>query len=490
MPPRYAAAVTCPSCGTRFQTPVEQILDVRVDPNVTSRILSGVVNVAQCPSCGTGGALNLPFIYHDPDKEIALLYLPVEAGPNEVERQRSAGRLTRQLMDAMPPEEKKGYLLQPETFIALDTLVKRVLELEGVSEEEMARSQEQRELVAKLLQAPQEEWPGMVEANTGLIDEGLFAFLEYVAQLSQANPAQEEGEANPVIALHEYLVQQTETGRELAARADVVRGFATDPSAETLLDALVKAEDDETITLLVQSGIQLMDYGFFQQLVSRIDAASGEEAEALQALRRRILELRDGIVEAGEANVRERAVLLGRLASTEDPVRMANSHMSELDDLFFTVLGAQMQEAQRQGDQTAIADLQRVAEAVNRVMESTMPPEIALTRRLMAAPTEEALAEQLQTVRELLTPAYFQFLEALESSMEEQGQEESVARIALIRAKAAQIAPAAAAGSPSAPPAGPVIAGATPAAAPPQSTATRSADGEERTPSGLIIAKR
>lgn len=150
MPPRYAAAVTCPSCGTRFQAPVQQILDVRVEPDVTSRVLSGSVNVAQCPSCGTGGALNIPFVYHDPAKEMALLYLPVEAGANMVEREKVAGQLTRQLMDAMPPEEKKGYLLQPETFISMETLVKRVLELEGVSADEMARSQSQREFVGTL----------------------------------------------------------------------------------------------------------------------------------------------------------------------------------------------------------------------------------------------------------------------------------------------------------------------------------------------------
>ena len=122
MPPRYLATVTCPSCGTRFQTPVQQVLDVRVDADAASRVLSGGVNVAVCPSCGTGGALNLPFIYHDPEKEIALLYLPVESGPGMVERQKVAGRLTRQLMDAMAPEERKGYLLQPETFISMEII--------------------------------------------------------------------------------------------------------------------------------------------------------------------------------------------------------------------------------------------------------------------------------------------------------------------------------------------------------------------------------
>ncbi len=479
MPPRYAAAVTCPSCGTKFQAPVQQVLDVRVEPDVTSRVLSGSVNVAQCPSCGTGGALNLPFIYHDPAKEKALLYLPVDAGADMVARQKIAGRLTRQLMDAMPAEEKKGYLLQPETFISLETLVKRVLELEGVSEEEMARSQSQRELVGTLLQAPQEQWPELVSENEALIDEGLFAFLEYVLQMTQAAP-QAGSNTETIEALHEYLVQQTDIGRALAARAEILRGFAEDPSVESLLAALIEATDDEMIKVLVQSGMPLLDYGFFQQLVGRIEEASAEEKSALQALRRKILDVRDEIAEAGEANIRDRSVLLGKLLSTDDPVRMASSHLSELDDLFFAILGAQMQEVQQHGDQQAAEDLQRVATAVNQVMEDTMPPEIALTRRLMAAPNDEVLMEQLQAIRKLLTPRFLQFLEALEGSLREQGQGEGADRLVRIRAMAQTVASGDA----------PQVASASVPSAPPAESVQRTADGEERTPSGLIIARR
>ncbi len=486
MPPRYAAAVTCPSCGTRFQAPVQQVLDVRVEPDVTSRVLSGSLNVARCPSCGTGGALNLPFVYHDPAKEVSLLYLPTDSGADMVARQKIAGRLTRQLMDAMPPEERKGYLLQSETFITMESLVKRVLELEGVSEEEMARSQSQRELVGTLLQAPQEQWPELVADNEALIDEGLFAFLEYVVQMTQAGP-QAGSDTETIEALHEYLVQQTDIGRALASRAEILRGFAEDPSAESLLEALIEATDDETISVLVQSGMPLMDYSFFQRLVGRIEEGPAEEKSALQALRRKILDVRDEIVAAGEANVRDRSVLLGKLLSTEDAVRMASSHLSELDDLFFTILGAQLQEAQQRGDQQAAEDLQRVATAVNRVMESTMPPEMALTRRLMAAPSDEALIEQLQAIRKLLTPRFLQFLEALEGSMREQGQEEGADRLMQIRAKAQEVAPG---GTPQAEPQ--VASEAAPSAppAPPAESVQRSADGLERTPSGLIIARR
>jgi hypothetical protein len=395
-------------------------------------------------------------------------------------RQKLAGQLTRQLMDAMPPEERKGYLLQPETFINMDTLVKRVLEIEGVSEEDLARSQAQREFVAELLEAPQAQWPEMVAEKAALIDEGIFAFLEYIMQLTQMS-GQESEEGETLEALHEYLVQETEVGQVLGKRSEVIRSFAEDPTRESLLNALIQASDEETITYLVQSGISLMDYGFFQRLNARIEDAVGDEEAALKQLRRKILDVRDELAEASEDTIRERAALIGKLLSTEDPVRMASSHMSELDDIFFTVLGTQIQEAQAQGDQDTVDALQKVGAAVNRVMESTMPPEIALTRRLMAAPSDEALLEQLQAVRDALTPRFLQFLEAVEGSMREQGQDETAERVAQIRAKAQQVAPQTSE-SPVVPPTG------TQPQAQPESEPGD--DGERRTPSGLIIAKR
>lgn len=484
MPPRYLAAVNCPSCGTRFQTPIEQIIDVRVDPSARNRMISGTVNVAVCPSCGTGGALNVPFIYHDPDEEVALLYLPVDAGPNEVERQKAAGRLTRQLMDAMAPEERKGYLLQPETFISMETLIKRVLELEGVTEEDMARSQRQREFVGQLLDADEEAWPEMLADHMDFVDEGMFAFLEYVLQVSAAQGAQPE-QAEKVEALHTYLVEETETGKALARRTEILRGFIENPSRDALLDALRQVSDEETTMLLIQSGAELLDYGFFQKLVKRIDEAETDEAaEAWREIRRTVMSIRDEMMEASESAAQQRALLLGKLLASEDPKRMASSHLSELDDLFFAVMSAEMQRAQQEGDQQGVDALQQLAGVINEVMEGTMPPEIALTRRLLVAVTENRLDQQLEAHKQLLSPQYLQFLASLESSMQEQGQEEAAGRIAEIRAKAAAYTGSASQPSQTVPPQ-PLI-----GEQQPEQKQKPQSGSEERTPSGLIIAKR
>lgn len=479
MPPRYYATVSCPSCGTRFQTPVEQILDVRVDPEVRNRILSGRVNVAVCPSCGTAGMLNLPFIYHDPEKEVALLYLPVEVGNGEVERQQVAGRLTRQLMDSLPQEERRGYLFQPETFLTIENIVKRVLELEGVTDEDMARNQQQQAFLSTFMEAPEEEWPQLVAENEALMDEGFFGLLQYTMQVV-AMSGESGGDFQKIQKSYDYLVENTAIGQRLAKRSEVLRGFADSPDKASFVEALVAAPDEDTVRVLLQSGASLMDYAFFQMLVQRIESAEDPvEKERLAELRRTILRIRDELMEANQQVARDRAALLEKLLSTEDPARMARSYFSELDDAFALVLRSEITAARNRGDSEALEALQRIARVIDQITEESMPPEVALARRLMMAPSEEQMRALLENSRQLLQLPFFQFLETLEATTREQGESETADQLARIRGIAQQYAPQQPETAPQAE---------TPAQAPP-APPQAPPDSETRTPSGLIIAK-
>jgi hypothetical protein len=454
---------------------VQQILDVRVDPAIKNRVLSGAVNVAVCPSCGMGGALNLPFIYHDPEEEAALLYLPMEVGDTEVERQQVAGRLTQQLMDMMPQEERKGYLLQPETFISLESLVKRVLELEGVTEEELTRTQEQREFLQTFLAAPEEAWDELIAEHEDLLDESFFGLLQYMMQMAGMQGAESE-EGQKIQRVYEYFVEQSAMGRKLAQRTEIMQSFAENPNRQTLLNALVRAPDEETVEMLVQSGAPLLDYGFFQALVARIqDTETEEEEQRLRTLRRKILDLRQEMVEASQDLTQERMELLQRFLDTEDPLLLARSHLSELDEAFSMVLRANLEDAREQGHKEAVQALQQVMQVVNQVMEENMPPELALIRRVMMAPTEERRDQVLQANREVLQPRFFQFLESLEESSREQGDVEAAEQLAKIRTRARMYAPE--------------VQQPTQPSAPEGPQEQPPSDSETTTPSGLIIAK-
>lgn len=473
MSPQFLAAIGCPACGTRFQTPVEQVLDVRVDPAVKNRLLSGAVNMAVCPACGMSGALNLPFVYHDPEKQVALLYLPANVADNEVDRQKEAGKLTRQLMDSLPQEERKGYLLQPETFLNPESLMKRVLELENVSDADMQRSQDQRQFLGQFITAEASEWPGLLEAHANLLDETFFGLLEYTLQMVGVGGGSKE-EFEKLQSAYDYLVEQTEVGQMLLWRSEVIRGFGEAPSIETLLKALADAQDEETVQILVQAALPMMDYAFFQELVRRIEAASGEDKERLMGLRRQIIRMRDEIAQAGQDLARARAGLLEKLLNTEEPLKMARSHRSELDDTFSFVLRSELDAAHKEGNRELFEALQGVVRVLNQVLEETMPPEAVLVRRMLMVPSDEHVKELLDANRQALTPYFFQFLEGLIVSSQEMGDQDSSTRLAEIRELAKGYAPESTFKSVEAAP-----------GQPPE----LSSGSEQTTPSGLIIAK-
>jgi hypothetical protein len=370
----------------------------------------------------------------------------------------------------------------------MESLVRRALEIEGVTEEEMQRSQEQRELVSRLLEAEPDAWDALIAENEGLIDEGFFGLVQYLLQVTGAAPgtgAEAEEEGAPVSAevehfrqLYLHLIETHPVGQRLMARTAVVRIFADNPSAETLLQALVEATDAETVNMLVQMGGTTMDYRFFQLLLQRVETAeTPEEQVRLKALRRQVLDRREALTKAGQDLAEERLDLLDKLMASEDPLRMARSHLSEIDEAFMYLLQTQLQEAQKQDDKPLLEALNRVVAVLNRLSEESMPPEMLFVRRLLSAPDEEHLVEFLRENQPLLQPQLFEFLEALEQETRERGDTAVADRLAQARQKAQELA-------------GSMEPEVSSLRAPASRPSLDLDQGQQQTPSGLIISRR
>jgi hypothetical protein len=182
------ARVTCPNCQTQFQVPIEQILDVQADPEAKVRVLNGLVNLAVCPNCRTGGTLNLPFLYHDPEKELALVYMPMEAGRDDLQRQQAIGKLTGAVMNSLPPEQRKGYLLQPQVFLTMENLFNRVLEADGVTPEMIAAQKAKADLLKRMIEATSDEvLEAIIKENDEAIDAEFFGILTANFELCATN---------------------------------------------------------------------------------------------------------------------------------------------------------------------------------------------------------------------------------------------------------------------------------------------------------------
>ncbi len=429
------ARVSCPACNQPFQTPMEEILDVREDPQAKARAINGIVNVAQCPHCGFHGAMNAPFLYHDPHNELALVYMPMEAGGARDRREKIIGRLTRRVMDRLPPEERKAYLLQPEVFLTMENLTKRILQEEGISEEMLEEQKEKAQLLQRMVQATSDEALAvLIEENDEKIDELFFYMLQ--RNLEMARSMGEEESIQVLRDVRDRLLDLSSVGQTIKARNEVIEALREEPNREKLLELLTEVEDEGIRETLIAAGRPMLDYLFFQNLTAQIEAATDEaEKERLTELRREILDIRDRLDEEVRAVFQARTDLLRDLVTSDDPKELARRRIQEIDDAFLSVLGSNLQRAQERGDEESLEALRSVWRVVMDLMEEGLPPEIRFLNRLMAAEEDEEMEQILEQNRELMTEGMVQLMREAEAEAREEEDLETAEQMARISEK-------------------------------------------------------
>jgi len=436
MPQVMLARVTCPKCHNPLQIPVEQILDVRADPGAKVRVLNGLVNVAACPHCGTSVAFNLPFLYHDPDKELALVYMPMEAGRTDLERQQAIGKLTNAVMDSLPPEERKAYLLQPQIIFTLEKLTNKILEADGVTPEMIEQQKARVKLLQRMLDVTSDEaLEAMIKENDASIDDGFFQLLGLNLEMAQA--AGQAAGVQQILALQNKLLELSSEGQMVKARTEMLEALRAQPTRERLLDLLIQAPDEPTRGLLVTFGRPLLDYPFFQALTTRIESAPDKaQEERLRGLRKEILDIRDRLDEATRALYESRAGLLRDLLLSDDPETLARRRFPELDETFLNMLATNLEEARAAGNEQTVQALQSIWGLVLRLTEETIPPELRLVNQLVAAEGDAEVERLLQENRDLVTESLVQFMENVEAKMRDGDALEAAERMASVLEKA------------------------------------------------------
>ena len=405
-------------------------MDVEVDPSAKARLLSGQVNFVVCPHCGAGGMVNLPFLYHDPSKELAFVFLPMEAGRTDLERQQVIGTLSKAVMNQLPPEQRKGYLLNPKVFFSYDSLVKAVLEADGVTEEVLEARRARSELLRKFLDAKsEEERIALIEENEALLDNDFFRILSATLMDLEAMGAQEV--VQRLREVQQLLFERTALGRRLAARAEALQALSDQPTREKLLDLLIEHEDPETREALVTFGQPLVDYFFFQALTQRIEGAKDEEErKRLEAIRQQVMEVRQRLKDQARQVVESKIALVHDLLATERPELLARRRLTDLDELFFSVLGAEIERAQQEGDQETATRLENLWKLTMDLIRAQVPPQIALLTAVLEAKETAEVRRILEDNRALLDPVFLQLLEEVERQLREGGDQRAADRAA------------------------------------------------------------
>jgi len=439
MATRQIVPVQCPVCNAQFTAPVESIIDVGRDPQLKAQFLQGNVNIAQCPQCGTQAPMTAPLLYHDPAHELSLVLMPNELNLHHDDQQKIIGDLTNTLMNSLPPEQRKGYLLTPKTFFTTQSLVNTILEAEGITPEMMERQKEKARLINEFLQATDEEsLRNLVKEHDAQLDYEFFQILTASAQAAQAEGQTEMAQA--LFGLRAMLANLSSQGQAAVAEVDAALGLGETITREELLDRLQAAESDEEFEALVATGRPLLDYAFFQNLTAQIEATSDvEDASKLKTLRTRILDTTAKQDEETQARMQHAGELLKSLLQAEDPEAFAREHLDEIDDAFFVILSANIQHAEAENRTEVVEALQQLANMIIGLLEERLPPEVRLVNQLMNAPYPDGTKQLLEAQREILNPELMAALDQLITELEQAGNTDVADHVKQVKTQAETI---------------------------------------------------
>ncbi len=434
MATQAVTSINCPNCRNPFTAPVQQIIDAQRDPEAKSRLLSGQLNAIICPHCGFQGVLNTPFLYHDAELELALVYMPMELGATDVERQRAIGDLTSRLMQSLPPEARKGYLLQPRTFLTVQSLIDALLEEDEATRQLVESQQRKLELLDQLRQLDPQDTLAVAEfvgSNDEELDEAFFQLLDIMIRIADSRGDMLEREK---LAQHqETLLEKSTTGRRFKAQQEAIEALSADPTRETLIKQLIAAEDRAVRETLVTVGRQMLDYAFFQSLTARIDSAetAGDEGtkDRLIALRKEIQEIRDQVDAVAMAVLDARARLLRDVVVAENPREMLDRHILEIDDAFLGVLATNIRQAESEGRPDLVERLRDIGDMAIKVLNEFAPPEIQLINRLASAQNDEQVGRVLEEERDRIDQDFLELVEQAAQDLEQARRQDSAERL-------------------------------------------------------------
>ncbi len=412
-----AASLRCPRCGFSYQIPVFSIIDVGQTPELKQLVLSGSLNASQCPNCGNINAIVAPLLYHDPAHEFLGVFIPPQLNLNEAQRQKIIGDLSNALMNSIPAEQRRFYMLNPQQFLSMESLIEKLLGFEGITPEMLAASRKKFELVQDLVRVRNDAiaFNIVVKDNEKLLDQEFFTLLSQLLMSAQDQGNREQAAA--LAEVREKLLPITEFGRRILKQRQAIQNLGERPSRERILQAILQGDVDEAEAIAVVAR-PVMDYRFFQELTARIEALPAEQRAAQEQKRQHILEVLETLRAADQAALQAAQQVLQELLAAEDLDKAVAELLPYVDQTVLTLLLANIEEAERRGATAAVKRLNEVWERLTAAMKAAIPPEVQLLYALTEADYPDGTRQLLREHKDLVTPQFLQLLEQSIQSLE------------------------------------------------------------------------
>lgn len=414
---------SCPNCGQPLVAEIQQVIDATENPQLKELLLAGGLNMARCQVCGFQGPLPVPLVYHDREKELLLTFTPPDAGKTMEEKESALAPLLKQVTDSLKPEERKGYLFQPQSMLTMNNLVKNVLKADGITEEMIEAQQEQMRLLDKLFSQEGDALRQTIKDNEEKFDREFFALFAEIAQRILAT--QDEKSLEKIRAVQDILIEETKVGKEIRAEAEEIR--AATKSLETLgqnltrgslLELVVQAPTMERVKALASLVGQAMDYEFFQMFTDKIEGTDQEKRKELVERRNLLLKISEDIRKQMEERLAGARDMINKILDSDSLEDELTRNLPYIDQVFVDALARELQEAESKKDEQRAEKINQILKILQRL---SSPPELETVEKLLEAASDpESLENAINEVDEELMPRVIEYLTSIVSNYEEQ----------------------------------------------------------------------
>ena len=421
---------SCPRCKSPVIADIQQLFDVNNDPAAKERLLSGAINIIRCGVCRYEGPVSIPIVYHDPQKELLLTFFPPDLGVPINEQERRIGPMLKRVMDNLPPEKRKGYLLRPQTMLTMQTMIDRILEADGISKEMIQAQQERLKLLQRMFEKEPETRSEIIKQNDELIDQDFFAILSRIIETTAAQG--DQASSQRLAELQQQLILESKFGlvikNQIAETEEAIKSLQTASkdglTHQKLLDLLVNAPSEIRLRTLVNYARSGLDYTFFQILTEKIEKSQGEEKQVLLNLREKLLSVTKEIDERMQAQVNHTQEMLERIIKSPDIEKSVHENLGEINDLFVEILKMEIEKAKQKNNNERLKKLEEIISILQKM--SPPPKELLFIEELLGLENDSDIYKKLVENQDQITPEFLQMLNNLIVQSESQGQSDHV----------------------------------------------------------------
>ncbi len=434
--------LTCPQCGTPYSAEVHQVVDSKHTPQLKQQLLNGQLNVAVCPNCGAGGQMATILLFHDADHEMFMVHVPQELNLNTMQREQMIGQLTKQVMDDMPPEERRAYMFQPQIMLNWQTFMEKVLETEGITPEMIARQKKQSELLQTLIKADKDVQDVLLAERADEIDETFFAMLQQFVDM--ASQMQDNQQMVKITNLRARLMTETPAGQRMEQQQMALHKLSREAKKQGGLTPammvehiIANQEQPHVVDALVMAGQGALQYEFFSLLTAEIEKLeqAGDKAsvERLTALRADLLKLYEGMQEQSKNMMQAAMDMLNTILEAPDKNQALAENAQNIDEAFMAVLVARMNEAEQKNDMAQFQALNEIHGLIYAQMERTLPPHVQLLNELVRSESPEEQVQLLDENEQFVSDDLIQLIDQVMEQAGDQGQDDLNGRLQSVK---------------------------------------------------------